>query len=271
MDDNLFECVANFNTNNSLEYTLLIEVGANYYSYAIIDDSEKLKAIFYSNETIASSFDNDSLLKLTFKAVKVSLFTQNFSFIPTKFYNQNQQLNYNPFFNNHPIAAIHSHTVLNQQITAVNTFNEKLINLLKENFPLANIYPQYLPFIESTFKQYKAILGTQVFLNVQINNIELLILQDGNLNFYNVFECFNNDEVLYYTLLACKKNQIKPPQVTLRVCGNLTQDMALYQQLSAVFTDIRLTKTNAIYVNTAEFTTIEPNKFFSLLSLIICA
>ncbi len=270
MDIKIYECDGNFNTENSLDYQLLIEIGANYYSYAVVNADGKLKAISYSNVPILSNLDNEVVLNLQFKNTIVSLNTQHFTFIPTLIFNQNQQTLYTQFLGDALNNAICIHNLLNNQITTLNTFNQNQLNAIKQVFPSAKIYPQYLPFIESICKQFKAFLGTQLFLNLQLNTIELLILQDGELQFYNVFDCQNNDEILYYTLLACKNNCIKPQNVTLRVCGKITEDAEAYQQLNAIFYDIRLAKTNTIYVNSAEFQTIESHKFFSLLSLLIC-
>ncbi|TAH02269.1 MAG: DUF3822 family protein [Sphingobacteriales bacterium] len=270
MDNKIYICDGKFNTDNSLNYQLLVEIGANYYSYAVVDADAKLKAISYNSVSIFAILDDEPVLKLSFKSTIISLNTQNFTFIPTALYNQNQQLAYTQFLNNAQANTLYSHTLLDGQITALHNYNTDQLNAIKKVFKEAKIIPQYLPFIESTFKQFNAILGVQLFLNVQLNHIELLILHNGELKFYNVFECFNNDEMLYYTMLACKKNDIQPQNVTLRVCGKIGLDTDAYQQLNCIFTDIRLTKTTAIYVNSAEFETVEAHKYFSLLSLIIC-
>ncbi len=266
----MYECDGNFNTENSLQYKLLIEIGGDYYSYAVIDAGGKLKAISYKNVPLLTNLENEDVLKLAYKNTLISLNTTHFTFIPTTIYNQKPPTLFTQFIDNAPIDTVFTHTLLNNQITALNTYNQNQLEAIQNVFPSANICPQYLPFVESTCTQFKAILGTQLFLNLQLNYLELLILHDGKLQFYNVFNCLNNDEMLYYTLLACQKNNIKPQNLTLRVCGKINSETAAYQQLNAIYTDIRIAKTNAIYVNSAEFKNIEPHKFFSLLSLIIC-
>lgn len=270
MDTSIYECDGNFDTDNTLDCQLLVEIGANYYSYAVVNAVGKLKAIAYKNIPLLTNLDNEAILKLPFKDILISLTTLHFTFIPTEIFNQNQQTGYTKFLDRDPKNATHTHNLLNNQITALNTFNQNQFNAVVKVFHTAKILPQYLPFIENTFRQFKSILGIQLFLNVQLKSLELLILKEGQLQFYNTFKWLSHDEILYYALLACKKNGIKPQSVTLRVCGKIGLETAVYNQLNAVFSDIRLTKTNVIYVNSAEFKTIEPHKFFSLLSLLIC-
>lgn len=268
MENNLYQTDGKFNTDNSAQSHLYLEVVDNYYAYAIVDAERKLKVISANHNSIFSNIDN-SLLSLNYQSTQISLNTNKFTFIPNAFYQPQNQSSYNAFIpaNN---QTTYSHQLLNNTITALNVFDNLMFEGLKTKFPSANIYPQYLPFIESVVQQFSDVFGAELFINIKATFVEILILNNQNLIYYNTLPYFNGYELLYLITTACQQGNLQSKQTTLHICGNLTAQSETYQILKCSFANVKFFQNNAVYKNYGEFNEVELYRFFSLLSLSVC-
>jgi hypothetical protein len=268
MGNNIYETDGKLDTTNTLAYQLLIEVGHNYYAYAIVDETNKLKAISFYNTSIHADIDN-SLLQLAYKNTRISLCTSNFVFIPTPLYSKANENKYAQFLktDSHIIATNY---LLNRTITALHTHPTTQLHKIQALFPLAEIVPQYLPLIHCVNTQLQNKPYPQLVLNLKVQQVEILILQHNKLLFYNVFDNSNHHEILYYTLAACQQNNIIPNNIHVHICGNINTHDSLYTLLKTYFGTIQLINNTTITINTSEFNDTYTHRFFSLLSLSIC-
>lgn len=266
MGNNIYETDGMFDTANSATYRLFVEVGANHHSYAVLDENHNLKAISFKGTSILSNID-DSNLTQPYSSTKISLNTSNFTFIPTSLYNSADEANYAQFLNGKESPDLHTHQFLDAEITSLNTFDETELQEIKNLFPLAEIYPQYIPFIEGSKILLKEVLGKQLIINLKANNLEILILEDSKLQFYNFFQCLNDEEILYYLLATCQQNKIDPQEISLNIAGDLTQYSNAYSLLQKAFNNTNLTFIHPIRGLGGQ---VELHQFFSLLSLNQC-
>ena len=269
MGNKIYETDGMFDNTKSTVYELWIEVGANHYSYAISDENHNLKAISFTDASILTNID-DSNLTLPYANTKISLHTSNFTFIPTSLYNGADEANYAQFLNGEESSELHTYKFLDAEITSLNTFDETELQEIKNLFPLAEIYPQYIPFIEGSKILLKNVLSKQLIINLKANNLEILILEDSKLQFYNVFECLNDEEILYYLLATCQQNKIDPQEISLNIAGDLTQYSNAYSLLQKAFKDIKFTQNSYFPANTTQFPKVDIHQFFSLLNLGKC-
>ena len=266
MGNKIYETDGMFDNAKSTDYQLCIEVGANHYSYTVLDENHNLKAISFTGNSILSNID-DSNLTLPYANTKISLHTSNFTFIPTSLYNESDKANYAQFLNGDETTNSHTHQFLDAEITSLNTFDETELQEIKNLFPSAKVYPQYIPFIEGSKIHLKDVLGKQLIINLKANNLEILILEDSKLQFYNVFECLNDEEILYYLLATCQQNKIDPQEISLNIAGDLTQYSNAYSLLQKAFNNTNLT---FIHPHRGLGGQLEMHQFFSLLNLGKC-
>ncbi len=68
----------------------------------------------------------------------------------------------------------------------------------------------------------------QIYLNVNYNNFELVVIQDKRLLLYNSYEFSTNEDVIYYLLFTMEQLQINPETVKLNLMGTVEKDDSLY-------------------------------------------
>lgn len=258
-----------FDTANTLAYQLLIEAGKDYYSYIVVDEVGKLKAISYCEESIFGDIDN-SLLQLTYKKTSISLYTSSFTFIPSQIYSKDDETVYTQFLETKGNTSPYTHTLLNDEITGLHTFATHEFNAIKLLFPLAEIFPQYVSLINCGYKQLGSEISPQLLLNIKLGCVEILILQNNKLLFYNVFDTGNDDEILYYTLAACQQNGLEVKGIKLHICGNVELDSNIYNLLKQYFGKVHFRHHAAVNMDADAFGDIIKHQFYSLLSLSAC-
>ncbi|TAF45363.1 MAG: DUF3822 family protein [Sphingobacteriales bacterium] len=259
----------NFNTVNTLNYLLFIEVGQDFYSYIIVDEGGKIKAISYCEQSIFGDIDN-SLLQLTYKKTAISLYTSSFTFIPSQIYSKDDETVYAQFLETKGNTNLYTHTLLNDEIRALHTFATDEFNAIKSIFPLAEIFPQYFSLINCGYKQLGSEISPQLLLNIKLGCVEILILQNNKLLFYNVFDTGNDDEILYYTLAACQQNGLEVKGIKLHVCGNVELDSNIYNLLKQYFGKVHFRHHAAVNMDADAFGNIIKHQFYSVLSLSAC-
>lgn len=269
MENKLYVNDGNFDTSNTMAYQLLVEVGKGFYAYCIVDEEGVINVISYNKGDIQLANDI-SLLQLPYKKTCISLPTSSFTFLPSQLYNKDDETKYAQFLetNNHTI--INTCVFLNNEVTALYTFNSDELIFIRSLFPSSKIFPPYLPLINCVHKLLANDLSPQLTLNLKSEKLEILIFNNGKLLFYNVFDALNADEVLYYTLNACQQNKLISKEINVNICGDIFKNDAIYMQLAKYFGKISFMLNNNVKVLSTEFEDIVWHQYFSLLNLSTC-
>ncbi len=270
MENKVYATDGKFDTANTMAYQLLIEVGKGYYSYIIVDEEDKLKAVSYCEESIFGDIDN-SLLQLSYKKTCISLYTSSFTFVPSQVYSKDDENVYAQFLETKGNTSPYTHLLLNDEIRALHTFATHEFNAIKSLFPLAEILPQYVSLINCAHKQLASEIEPQLLLNLKLGCIEVLILQNNKLLFYNVFDTVNDDEIMYFALSACQQSGFLPTDIKLHICGNMELDSSLYILLKQYFGRVKFMHHTKVDMSADGFGDIIKPQFYSLFNLSTCA
>ncbi|TKB99239.1 DUF3822 family protein [Pedobacter cryophilus] len=270
MNDKTHLTVPNFEPANATQNELCVELGNNDYSYALVDvKNQTVKVISAAQTTIFNDIEGN-LLQTHFAKTKISLTTKKFTFIPTEVYHEKDLEVYSKYLNLSENEAVFVKSLEKSGITVIFAFEKHLLDKIEKYFPEAAIYPQFIPFFTGVEYAFSQISYPQLFANFKSDVIEIIIFNQHKFQFYNAFEYTNEDELLYFMLLATQQNKLKPAQVMVKVSGNIDTNGAVFQKIKAQFNHTEVTDLDSLPLTYLGLNEAVMPRFFSLLSLHLC-
>ncbi|MBK0382474.1 DUF3822 family protein [Pedobacter sp. SD-b] len=270
MSDKIILSVDGFENLSSKELDLYLEISLNSYNYAIIDPEDKsVKSIAHKPSVIFNDL-SDLVLQANFSKTKISLPTQKFTFIPTGVYHKKDLENYAKYIQPADNEKVFTHALEKSGITVIYALPELLLDKLGASFPNAEIFPQLMPFYQGITFAFSQINSPQLFINVKPGFVEVIILNDHRFKFYNVFEYQNDDELLYFALLAAQQNKLRPANLTVKVSGNTDWFGDTFKKIVAQFPRTEVTDQDSLPLFYNGLGQPVMPRFFSLLSLHLC-
>ena len=268
-----------FDENIANNSDLLMSVGTHSFSYAIVNnEGSRLKAMFniQTPTNHASDFDRllqtEPLLNLSYRQVKIKLQTQNFTFIPNELYDE-EQLTYYARIIDPKVGD----TLIVSSIKAVGCRNVFAIksdqyNWFNKHFTDVKFFSQADSLLQAILIQYSLSNTSGVFIHVLSDQcIEIVILLNGQLHFYNIFLVENIEEMQYFVLATCRQMNVNPENMTLNFLGSIEPHHSFCQSLLPYFEQTQIISTVNFLDIPLTFATVPMQNFFSVLGLHLCA
>lgn len=259
---------SDFKPEDSNLQQLLLEVDETGYKYAIVQN-QTVKLI--SNHTSGNFSDHHDLFKTNFAQVKIALTTKSFTFLPEIYFNQALEHKLKAFINfDEQHESIFECLINKIDIRSVYTFKNTQLNAVKTSFDNAIHFPQFIPFYLGAAQIAAKTLHPEIFLNFKKEHLEILILKNGELFFYNIFEIKNKEELKYYIMLVLQEKKINAKETSIRLSGNIQTESSYFKEIDQLFTDCALADILPFIDVDENFAGKPMHQFFSLLSLSLC-
>lgn len=234
--------------NNRLsepQHTLSILINRNGLSYLIADSDHKSIIALGSHDFIDHSPEEElhqfasnylrekKIIGSAFSDIRVCFVNNLSSFVPLPLFDTNKKGSY---LENHvdirrqdyvSVDVISSVQIANVYIPYVNVNNMLLESFGK--FSYVHCSSLLLEFLSK-----KTIANSQPFwfVHVQFDLAYFFILQNGQLQFYNVFHWSHEKDILYYAMAIAKDNSLAIDQITLWMSGQVIAGDQIHQLLS---------------------------------------
>ncbi len=264
MKDHVFIKANDFELSSS--DNLLIELNENSFNYAVVKpDDRSLKALGTANGSVFNQ--NQDLFSFNFSNIFISTLTKSFTFVPEVFYNDTLEQTFVSFLQ----ADLQSEEVFSsfldkQNIRNIYALNSSLLEKLNHFFSNARISTQINPLYEGCL--FGKIAEVNININIKDEHFELLIIRNNQLDYYNIFEFKNNDEILYFSLLTLQQKGLKVSHIS--ASGKIDESSDLFLKLKESFHSIELNTPTGILNIGEEFKQANLHHYFSLLSLHLC-
>lgn len=221
---------------------LSIHISLNGLSFCIIEENTNkivfLKKDIFSkkittNELLKSlkkSFKDNPKLNDVFSSVKVIHYNNLSTVVPEVIFDKNNALSYLKF---------NSKILQNDYVANDLIFNNECVNVYIPYVNINNfIFKKFDSFI---YNHYSSIILEQVklneknsinpslYLNININHIELTYFKENKLVFYNTFEFVSKEDVIYYILFTIDQLKLNPEETPLVISGNISKDDENYK------------------------------------------
>ncbi len=270
MNDKIHLTVPDFEPANATHNELYVELGPNDYNFALVDVKNQTVNVISTSKTNIFNDIEGNLLQTSFAKTKISLATQKFTFIPTALFEENHLEVYSKYLSPSENEAVFFKTLEKSGVTVIYTFEKSLLDKIEKYFPDAILLPQFIPFFSGVEYGFSLISYPQLFVNFKSGALEIIIFNKNKFQFYNQFDFENDDEVLYFLLLASQQNKLKLSNLTVKVSGNINQNGGLLQKIKDQFKSTEITDQDSLPLTYIGLNEPVMPRFFSLLSLYLC-
>lgn len=230
-----------FEPANSQNLSLLVKIGADTFSYAIIDTENKFVHAVYDEQECTSGYEklkerlkSDAYLKLNYKDVKVAAHTQNLLYVPQELFNESEITLYTKFFADTDVKNVYVQPSLQQRVQTIFALPSSLEQLINENWENCTKLQQNAGLTELATK----IDVESIIIDFTVGSFQLIYVKDGNVIFTQSYQFDDVEELTYYLLLIVNQLNIDSKQASLKVCGIIHQGDDKWNSLAQYFDNI---------------------------------
>ncbi len=249
---------------NSKEKELSIQFSLGGFYFCILDFFTKEISIFteytYDVNTpelllkkVKEIFHSDKNLQQDFK--KVNVIHQNYlsTIVPNEFFDESKLKNYLDY----TIKTLANDYIVFDDIDVIEAKNVyipfvNVNNYLFQNFGEFEYKHHSTILIEKLIKHNKENENETFFVNVSSKNIDLIIVKNGELIFYNSFLYNSKEDFIYYILFTAEQLEINFEETKLTLLGDIIKEDELYNIAYKYINNIEFLRVNSDFFNNSE-------------------
>jgi len=227
---------SSFSAEQTAGYTLLVQVAASSFSYAIVEGN-KLLLLEENVSLLANTADDHPLLSATYEKRLIGLPQSGFSFVPVSLFREDLVSDFARFLDVQENECVFSQP-LDAENQVVFKTGKHAVDVVKSQFDVNDIVFSAKGWIKATAALKPT--NPDVYLNIGDDQVELLNFHDGKLRFYNTFEFKNPDELAYFTMFVTEELNLHPQGAVLHVSGDIDSNDENFDRLSRFFNKVEL-------------------------------
>lgn len=207
-----------FNAAQTANYSLLIQIEAVSFSYAVVNQEKLLlleENIDLSELTEPS--EEHSRLFSEYKARVIGLPQNGFTFVPVSLFRSSHVADYARFLDVKPRERAFSQP-LDAENQVIYKVDEQIADTVAKKFDVKNTVFSANGWITATAATNPA--DHYLYLNINRDKVEFLNFRAGKLRFYNVFEFKTPDELVYFTLFVARELNLQAQDITISLSGD---------------------------------------------------
>ncbi len=223
-----------FDFNNMAQYIKSIQLSLNGFSYIVTDpESSTHLALRHYNfgtelsikrlaEIVNDLFENEDMLGGKHDQLNISYVNRPWAMVPEMLFDQKNvdkllDINYRMDEFSETVYC----KILGSNIVMASRIPQKLSNILKDKALKVNIIPHQSAFLFNALQTLKHNeLQSAFFMSIHDQFFDLAYIKENEIMFYNNFSYSQYADVLYYTLAAMEKLEVKPTLSNLFIQGN---------------------------------------------------
>ena len=262
------------NKNESVVHNICLFIGFGRLQSIVFDKKNQkvlaLLDVVYSNNLldIIQSFPH---LKYSYKGVEVVLQNPNVSLIPSAIYSKEKDELYLklPHFKLGN-EQVYSRALNNTDAVAVFFDDKNLFYLIQQNFYNARISHSSVSYSDSMLLNTKNESGEYVFVNMFSSSFELLVIKNGKLLIYNVFDCNTPENFVYFLLFTSEQLKLNVETLFLQLSGDIQKSDKYYQLISNYIKNIVFLNKPSQLLLTSSLNEVKEHQYSKLYYHLIC-
>jgi hypothetical protein len=275
-------CVAEgFTFRNSDQLNLLLETGADGFSYALADArTNQLQAIqaysFNASDNSALLFNLGELenkleiFRHSYKNVFINWRDHVFTLVPNALFRNEQKEKYLEFNHHLPkLPVVLSDEVKGADSRCVYAITQDLKNYFDKNFPNHRIRQFASIHLEDAFSHYSG-KGVKCIVNIGESLVNIAII-DKELLFYNAFYYQGIEDLLYFILLSMEQSKGDPFSTELLVAGEVEANSAIHKILKQYIKNVNFMVTDKRIIRSEKFAGVPNHYYYHLINRLLCA
>ena len=201
---------------------------------------------------IEELFKTDSYLQKDFSSVSVVHQNNLSCLVPNTYFSEDklsEYLNFN-------IKTLTSDFITFDDIQSIKAKNVYIPYVNINNFLFQN-------FGEFEYKHYSSVLLEKLFsiptndngcyIHVSKSTLDIVIIKNSNLQFFNIFEYKTKEDFMYYVLFTLEQLELSTEETLVSILGDIEEDSDLYRLIYTYIRNIDfLSSKNAVFNNQKE-------------------
>lgn len=262
----------NFEPANSTNYSLLVKIGADTFSYAIIDNENKVIHAVYDEQECESGYEklkerlkSDAYLKLPYQNVKVAANTQNIVFVPQELFNESEVALYTKFFADIDSQNVYVQPSSHQNIQTIFSLAQSLEGVINENWNDSIRLQENAGLFELAHQ----ITNNSIFIDFTVGSFQLSYIEGGKIVFTQRYQFEDVEELTYYVLLIVNQLSIDAKHTDVKTCGIIHEGDDKWNMLNQYFNSVGLLEISSD-LDTSILDDMPAHYYTGLLSLQQC-
>ena len=191
-------------------------------TYSLSKNSSTPKELL---KTLKKGFKENGELRNSFSSVKIIHYNNLSTVVPEPLFDKKNALSYLKF---------NSKILQNDYVAYDRIFNNECVNVF---IPYVNINNYIFKMFDSfVYNHYSSIILEKVklnekntttpslYLNININHMEITYFVKNKLVFYNRFDFNTKEDVMYYLLFTIDQLKLNPEEIPIVITGNISED-----------------------------------------------
>ena len=270
-----------FDKNITSSYFLSIQVSLNGLSFSVLDPVRNVYILFKHFEfeeedkryvKTQELLITDTVLNYDYKRVYVLFNTINSTLVPGALYNYEEAKQYLLFTTR--ISEEHN-VIKSNKIKLADTWNvfavpDFLYYLVKNQYDDVMFFQQYSPQIEANL--ITGVIGAEpvVYINIQDDIFDMVVLKKYNLLFCNSFRYSNPSEFAFFTLNTVKQLNLDRNNIEVFISGMSSVGNSCFSILAKYLKKVKLIRPPQNFEFSYHFRDISIEEYYNLFCLPLC-
>jgi len=267
-DDNLL--------NDTSSYHLSIEIFNNQINYSLFDvkklEHSCLRSIHTKTDEISDlikQIGSEDLLKQNYASSTLSYSNFDSTIIPSSLFIEEEKSKYFNFISDqHGVTK--SEPIHQIDATIIYSIPNKLDQIIKEIQPDIIERNTTAVLINQIINQYQSSEKRTLFLILNKDKIEILVMKEDKLYLHNIFTYTNEKDILYYILYIYEQLGLDPNKNPIYIYGNVDRKDDLYLLLYKYIQEVRFGSRNQGTIVSDNIKTVKRHEYYALFSQITC-
>jgi Protein of unknown function (DUF3822) len=250
-----------FDIRNANSYVLNLQIDLNKVLLAVYDVARN-KFIALEHFTLQNCFDFELLAQTLdmlakqsklwngkYKTVNLILVNAFSTLVPKALYEEDRKKLFLKF--NFPLQGnemVCDNTLKQTDAICVFALPFTIKQKVEMAYNVANV--NYFHFssslLDTVMLNSKNQTDKRVYVNIQQQHFEIIVIENRNLIFYNSFNYFTAEDFMYYLLFVCEQLHINPEQMAVLLMGDIERNSNLYALLQKYVRNISFLDRNNV-------------------------
>ena len=266
------------------KYVLSIQLAQDGFSFSVLDTELKkflaLETFLLHNVETSIQFckkldqfiEEYGWLKNRFYKIYILYESPKATLVPEPLYEGSEKglyLNFNHELTNY--EQIRSDFLKNGEAYQIYSLPDCLKYRVDRNFKKAELFHFSTPLIESLIISNKnKDVSNKVFLNVRNTHLDIVILNDQGLRFFNSFYYSTPEDFIYYLLFVLEQLGFNPEDVDLRLMGDIKKFSKEYEVLFTYVRNVAFEPRTNSFRYSYVFDKLPAHFYYTLFNVNVC-
>ena len=262
--------------NQTSSYHLSIEIFSNQINYSLFNikklEHSALRSVYLKTNEVSElvkKIGSEELLKQNYASSTLSYSNFDSTIIPNSLFIKKDKSKYLNFISDE-YGIIKSDPIHQLNATIIYSIPNRINKIIKDIQPNIIEKNSTTILIDQIIKQYKYLNKKTVFLILNKNKIEVLVIKEDKLFLNNIFSYSNEIDILYYILYIYEQLDLDTKRNQIFIYGDIEKKDKLFLLLYKYIQEVKFGIRNESTRVNDKIKSVKKHEYYALFSQITC-